>query len=63
MCEATVVMIRGDKEEEIVKDAEIIDIDGSDLTISNILGRETKVEGKIMKIDLLKNRIFVKECS
>ena len=58
MCEAALIAKKGDIEEEIIREIEIIIVEGDKIKASDILGRELDVEGSITKIDLIQNKIY-----
>ena len=59
MCEATVYLIKDEEKREIMRDVELLEGNDGKIRIANILGREETVEGRIRKIDLIKNEIFI----
>lgn len=52
MCLATVYGKQNDTESVILKNASRIDVDGKKITIRDIIGMETVVEGDIIMVDL-----------
>ncbi len=52
MCLATVYGKQNDTESVILKNASRIDVDGKKITIRDIIGMETVVEGNILMVDL-----------
>ncbi len=52
MCLATVYGKQNDTESVILKNASRIDVDGKKITIRDIIGLETVVEGNILMVDL-----------
>lgn len=52
MCLATVYGKKNDTENVILKNASRIDVDGKKITIRDIIGMETVVEGDILMVDL-----------
>lgn len=52
MCLATVYGKQNDTESVILKNASRIDVDGKKITIRDIIGMETVVEGNIIMVDL-----------
>lgn len=52
MCLATVYGKQNDTEQVILKNASRIDVDGKKITIRDIIGMETVVEGDILMVDL-----------
>jgi predicted RNA-binding protein len=58
MCEAALIAKNGNIEEEIMREIEVIVIEGNNIKASDILGREMDVEGSITRIDLIQNKIY-----
>lgn len=52
MCLATVYGKQNDTESVILKNASRIDVEGKKITIRDIIGMETVVEGDIIMVDL-----------
>jgi len=61
MCEATVFMRKGNDNEEIMKEVELVEENEGSITIIDIMGKGIIITGKITKVDLVKNQIFVTE--
>lgn len=59
MCEVRVIQKGVDSENEIMKEVEIIKVNGGEIRIIDILGREKTVNGSIVSIDLLKNVVEI----
>lgn len=52
MCLATIYGKKNDTESVILKNASRIDVEGKKITIRDIIGMETVVEGEITMVDL-----------
>lgn len=60
MCLATVYGKKNDSETVLLKNASRIDVDGNKITIRDIIGMETVVEGIIEMVDLANAVVKIK---
>ena len=60
MCLSTVYQVLGDDQTLLCQHVSAVEINGEDLTFTDIMGCETHVTGKIEKIDLMNNAIIVR---
>ncbi|MBW2262471.1 MAG: CooT family nickel-binding protein [Deltaproteobacteria bacterium] len=60
MCEARVIIRKGDEEKTVMEDAASLHVEDGKLVVRNILGERVEVEGTIEKVDLLSNLIIVR---
>ena len=61
MCLSTVYAIVDGSQNKVCEYVCNIKIDGNDITLTDIMGSETKVSGKIMSMDFVKNQVLI-EC-
>lgn len=61
MCLSTVYTLRGNEKQEVCKNVASMTVEGDKLVFSDILGVPTAVVGKLEKIDLMENAIFVRQ--
>ena len=61
MCEATVYIRKNDNNEEIMKEVEFAEENQGLIKVIDIMGKELIINGRIIKVDLVKNQIFVSE--
>lgn len=61
MCEATVYVRKDENNEEIMKEVEFIEENHGSIKVIDIMGKELIINGRIIKVDLVKNQIFVSE--
>jgi predicted RNA-binding protein len=61
MCESSVFVRRGDKDELLAEDVARVIPDDEKVRVMTLFGEETQVEGKILEIDLMAHRIVLKE--
>ena len=61
MCLYTVYTLRGNEKQEVCKNVASMTVEGDKLVFSDILGVPTAVVGKLEKIDLMENAIFVRQ--
>jgi len=59
MCEARVIIKKGDDEKTVMEDAAALHVEDGKLVVRNILGERVEVEGTIEKVDLLSNVIIL----
>jgi predicted RNA-binding protein len=59
VCESTVFVEKDMKYEEIMCEVEFIEEKGGLLKIIDIMGKEVIINGRITKVDLVKNQIFI----
>lgn len=59
MCLSTVYKLGTDGEEMVAQYVSGVQIDDLNLTLTDIMGTETKLRGKIASVDLVKNEIKV----
>jgi len=59
MCEATAYLVSSGKEEELMKEVAVVEVNGKQLVFRDILGNEKKLAAKIKRIDLMNHRITV----
>jgi len=59
MCEVRVIQKVADVENEIMKEVERIKVNGGEIRIIDIIGREKVINGSITSIDLLKNIVEI----
>lgn len=60
MCLSTVYQVLGADEKLLCQHVSSIEINGEELSFTDIMGGETVVTGKIEKIDLVNNTILVR---
>ena len=61
MCLSTVYTLKGNEKHEVCKNVASMTVEGDKLVFSDILGVPTAVVGKLEKIDLMENAIFVRQ--
>ena len=61
MCLSTVYTLTGTEKQEVCKNVASMTVEGDKLVFSDILGVPTAVVGKLEKIDLMENAIFVRQ--
>ena len=59
MCLSTVYVQRAGERRKIAEQVGGVAIDGNKVTLTDLLGEETVVEGNIVKVDLLENYIVL----
>ena len=60
MCEARVIIKKGDEETTVMEDAAALHVEDGKLVVRNVLGERVEVEGTIEKVDLLSNVILLR---
>ena len=59
MCESNVYVAEGDQEVLLMEDAGWLEVEGDTLVVRDLLGREKRVEGRLLYADLVQHRIVV----
>ncbi len=60
MCESSVLMEKGGKQELLMEDVAQVVVDGEDIELRGILGERRHVRGKIKEVDMLKHTILIR---
>jgi predicted RNA-binding protein len=60
MCEARIILKRGDEEETVMEDAAALHLEQDRLVVRNILGERVEVEARIESVDLVSNLIVLR---
>ena len=63
MCQSTVYLIDGDREELIQEDVALVEIDGNRVEMKTLFGEPLSLAARIVEIDLMKHRIILEACS
>jgi predicted RNA-binding protein len=61
MCEANAYLIGKQGEKEVMKDIDFMDVQADYVVFRDLLGRETRVKGRLKAVDFGKHRITVQE--
>ena len=61
MCESNVYMKRGDKEETVLEDVEILRPEGDMLYISNIYGEEKRLRARLVTVNFTEHKVVLAE--
>ncbi len=61
MCEASVYIRRGGKEEKILEEVEILRPQGDTLFLANIYGEQKRVKGRLVSIDFTEHKVVLEE--
>lgn len=59
MCELKVLQVKDGKNEEIMTEVEKVEVEGHQIRIIDILGREKTIEGTIKSLDMMKNTLQI----
>lgn len=59
MCELTVYMLEGDREEKIMEDVATITPEGEKLVLTDLLGQQKIVDARLKELKLLEHKVFV----
>jgi len=59
MCLATAYQKSDNDSKILCKNVTRIDVDGKKITLSNIMGEELIVEGELILVDLLENKVII----
>ncbi len=61
MCEAKAFLVTDDHEEEIMRDVVLLQPEGENYVLINLLGEQKIVRGSIRRIDFLKHTIVLEK--
>ncbi len=59
VCQSTVYVVHGEREELLMEDAARIEIDGDSIEMRSLFGEPMSLQARVMEIDLIKNRIIL----
>ncbi len=59
MCELTVYLIEGGREEKLMEDVATITPEGERLVLTDLLGQQQVVDAKIKELRLLEHKVFL----
>jgi predicted RNA-binding protein len=59
MCEAHAFMLKKDKEEMVMKNVDLLEVEGDEIRMTNIFGEQTKLKARIKRYDASKSRIML----
>lgn len=59
MCELKVFKVTDGKNEEIMTEVEKVEVEGREIRIIDILGREKTIHGAIQSLDMMKNTLQI----
>ncbi len=60
MCLSTIICTENNQRKEIAKNVAAVRVDGNKITVTDIMGVKTVIDGEIDRIDLMENFIFLK---
>ena len=60
MCLSTIISTENNQRKEIAKNVAAVRVDGNKITVTDIMGVKTVIDGEIDCIDLMENFIFLK---
>ncbi|MEW6230932.1 MAG: CooT family nickel-binding protein [Chloroflexota bacterium] len=61
MCEGTAYVVRDSQERKVMENVILIQPDGDEILLADLLGKRQIVRGTIKKIDLLKHVVVIVE--
>ena len=61
MCLSTVYAVLNDNENKLCEYVCNVEVDGNSITLTDIMGAQTKVQGTLKSMDFVKNRVII-EC-
>jgi len=61
MCQAKVYLRQDGGEHLIMEDVALIEVKGDTCTLWTLFGEQEQVQGRIVRIDLLKHRVYLEE--
>lgn len=60
MCLSTIISTENNQRKEIARNVAAVKVDGNKITVTDIMGVKTVIDGEIDRIDLMENFIFLK---
>ncbi len=63
MCLSNVYLVTDDSEKLVCEYASTVRVEGETIRLTDVIGQEITVTGKIMNVDLIRNEIKVKALS
>ncbi len=60
MCLSTIISMENNQRKEIARNVAAVRVDGNKITVTDIMGVKTVIDGEIDRIDLMENFIFLK---
>jgi predicted RNA-binding protein len=61
MCESNVYMKKGEKEEKVLEDVEVLRPEGELIYLANIYGEEKRVKARLVSIDFNEHKVLLAE--
>ncbi|QJA06662.1 CooT family nickel-binding protein [Thermosulfurimonas marina] len=61
MCQARVVVKRGDQEEELMRDVVALEMQGEEILLKAFFEEPRRVKGRLREIDFLKHTVVLEE--
>lgn len=61
MCQARVYLRQDGRENLIMEEVAVIEVEGDTCILATLFGEEERVVGRIVRIDLLKHRVHLEE--
>ncbi len=59
MCESNVYIKKGDEEEKVLEDVEILRPEGDVLFIANIHGEQKRIKARLVSIDFTEHKVLI----
>ncbi len=59
MCESNVYIKKGDEEEKVLQDVEILRLEGDVLFIANIHGEQKRIKARLVSIDFTEHKVLI----
>lgn len=61
MCQARVYLRQDGRENLIMEEVAVVEVQGDTCILATLFGEEERVVGRIVRIDLLKHRVYLEE--
>ncbi len=61
VCEATVVVVRGDQEEELMENVAVIRQEGDQLVLRGLFGEQQTIKARIKEVHLVDHKVLLEE--
>ena len=61
MCESNVYMKKGDKEEKVLEEVEVLRPEGEFIFLANVYGEQKRVKARLLSINFTDHKVLLQE--
>ena len=62
MCQSSVYAIDGEREELLLEDVALVEVDGDRVELKSLFGEPLSIRARIKEINLVKHKIILERC-